>query len=76
MPSLVMFPFIQCHQTRGRALSGGFSNPLLSGSAPLCAGAGFEARERQSKEQRIAECRIEAGRIVLDIESLRQLLFG
>jgi hypothetical protein len=28
-----MFPFIQCHHTRGRALSGGFSNPLFSESA-------------------------------------------
>src|SRR6266700_920768 len=36
MPSLVMFPFIQCHQTRGRAPLGGFSNPLLSGSAEAC----------------------------------------
>jgi hypothetical protein len=34
-----MLPFIQCHQTRGRAPLGGFSNPLLSGSAA----AGAEA---------------------------------
>jgi hypothetical protein len=34
-----MFPFIQCHHTRGRALFGGFSNPLLSGSAGVCATA-------------------------------------
>jgi hypothetical protein len=27
-----MFPFIQCHQTRGRALAGGFSNPAFSES--------------------------------------------
>ena len=37
MPSLVMLPFIQCHQTRGRALPGGFSKPLFSGSGLLCA---------------------------------------
>ena len=34
-----MLPFIQCHQTRGRALAGGFSKPLLSGSACFCAAA-------------------------------------
>jgi hypothetical protein len=28
-----MFPFIQCHHTSGRALWGGFSNPLFRGSA-------------------------------------------
>src|SRR5438067_9611136 len=33
MPSLVMLPFIQCHQTRGRALLGGSAKPLASGSA-------------------------------------------
>src|ERR1700761_2739316 len=32
MPSLVMLPFIQCHQTRGRAPAGGFSKPALSES--------------------------------------------
>ena len=37
MPSLEMLPFIQCHHTRGRALAGGFSNPLLSGSDWSCA---------------------------------------
>src|SRR6516165_7112625 len=33
MPSLAMFPFIQCHHTRGRALLGGFSKALFRGSA-------------------------------------------
>jgi len=28
-----MFPFIQCHQTRGRAALGGFSNPFFSPSS-------------------------------------------
>jgi hypothetical protein len=32
-----MLPFIQCHHTCGRALSGGFSNPLWSESGLLCA---------------------------------------
>jgi hypothetical protein len=31
-----MLPFIQCHQTRGRAPLGGFSKPLLSGSGDAC----------------------------------------
>jgi len=38
MPSFVILPFIQCHQTRGCALCGGFSNPLLRESGLLCAG--------------------------------------
>src|SRR5580658_252667 len=37
MPSLEMFPFIQCHHTLGRALSGGFSKPAFNGSTELCA---------------------------------------
>jgi hypothetical protein len=32
-----MLPFIQCHQTRGRAPLGGFSKPLFSVSELLCA---------------------------------------
>jgi len=32
MPSLVMLPFIQCHQTRGRAELGGLSKPARRGS--------------------------------------------
>jgi hypothetical protein len=28
-----MFPFIQCHQTRGRAALGGFSNPFFNASS-------------------------------------------
>ena len=39
MPSFVIFPFIQCHHTRGRALAGGFSNPFLSESGEFWAGA-------------------------------------
>src|ERR1700761_577440 len=39
MPSLVMLPFIQCHQTRGRAPSGGFSKPRCKASEALCAEA-------------------------------------
>src|SRR6266403_2124401 len=38
IPSLVMFPFIQCHQTRGFALSGGFRKPLSSVSPTVCPG--------------------------------------
>src|ERR1035438_4229225 len=37
MPSLVMLPFIQCHQTRGLALSGGFWKPCWSASPEFCA---------------------------------------
>ena len=37
IPSCVMFPFIQCHHTRGLALAGGFANPLLSESDGLWA---------------------------------------
>jgi hypothetical protein len=36
MPSLLMFPFIQCHHTRGRAPLGGFSKPLFSESEFVC----------------------------------------
>src|SRR3954451_21969796 len=36
IPSLVIFPFIQCHHTRGRAPLGGFWKPLLSGSGEFC----------------------------------------
>src|ERR1017187_7390915 len=38
IPSLVMLPFIQCHQTRGLALLGGFWKPRSSGSPGFCAG--------------------------------------
>jgi len=42
MPCLVMLPFIQCHQTRGLALSGGFRKFCRSespggGAAGRCA---------------------------------------
>src|ERR1035437_10165686 len=37
MTSLVMLPFIQCHQTRGLALSGGFWKPRSSASPEFCA---------------------------------------
>src|ERR1035438_10718827 len=37
IPSLVMLPLIQCHQTRGLALSGGVWKPCTNGSA-FCAG--------------------------------------
>src|SRR6267378_998747 len=36
IPSFVMFPFIQCHQTRGFAESGGFRKPLSSVSEDDC----------------------------------------
>src|SRR3977135_1986758 len=39
IPSFVMFPFIQCHQTRGFAESGGFRKPLSSVSLGVCPGA-------------------------------------
>jgi hypothetical protein len=29
IPCLLIFPFIQCHHTRGRALCGGFTKPLF-----------------------------------------------
>ena len=39
MPSLVMLPLIQCHQTRGLALSGGFWKPRSRASSGVWAGA-------------------------------------
>jgi hypothetical protein len=33
IPSLVMLPFIQCHQTRGLALSGGATKPASRSAA-------------------------------------------
>ena len=61
MPSLVMLPFIQCHHTRGRALWGGFSKPLLSGS-PLaargaCAMAGRIDKAARSKPAEVGALR-------------------
>src|ERR1035441_792997 len=38
IPSFVMLPFIQCHQTRGLALLGGFWKPRSNGSPGFCAG--------------------------------------
>src|SRR5215470_17370959 len=37
MPSWVMLPFIQCHQTRGFAELGGLLNPSSSDSGVFCA---------------------------------------
>src|SRR5215472_7670339 len=37
MPSLVMLPFIQCHQTRGLAELGGFLNPSSRDAGVFCA---------------------------------------
>jgi hypothetical protein len=42
-----MLPFIQCHQTRGRALAGGFSKLLLRESGFVC-GAAANGRARAS----------------------------
>ncbi|MCY1168925.1 hypothetical protein D9M73_89380 [compost metagenome] len=42
MPGFATLPLSQCHQMRGRALSGGDWKPAASGSA-VCAGAGVEA---------------------------------
>src|SRR6185437_5805605 len=39
MPSLVILPFIQCHQTRGRAAAGGSRNCSRSRSGAAVAGA-------------------------------------
>src|SRR5581483_11242237 len=39
MPSFVMLPFIQCHQTLGRADCGGCSKPAFN---PSCAGLACE----------------------------------
>jgi len=52
MPCWVMLPFIQCHQTRGRALGGGVLKPLRRGSAAAWAaamGASESAPRRVSK---------------------------
>src|SRR6266567_9523968 len=57
MPSLVMLPFIQCHHTRGRAPSGGFSKPLFSESVVLCAAASVAPRVRQSTARLIFRSR-------------------
>jgi hypothetical protein len=51
MPSLVMLPFIQCHQTRGLAESGGFLKPRSRSSW---------ARAPQARNRR-------AGKISLDV---------
>ena len=44
MPSLLMFPFIQCHHTRGRALCGGSTKPLFRESPPASDGVAFDLR--------------------------------
>ena len=58
MPSLVMLPFIQCHQTRGRAPLGGFSKPLLRGRLSFAPGQGTgkEPRTMDAKANLAAEC--------------------
>src|ERR1035437_26542 len=38
MPSLLMFPFIQCHHASGRALCGGFTKPAFKVSSGACEG--------------------------------------
>lgn len=43
MPRSEMLPFIQCHQTRGRAVLGGLEKPARSESAEDAAGAGEAA---------------------------------
>src|SRR5580698_1602753 len=57
MPASVMFPFIQCHHTRGAADCGGVAKPLASASAfsasapramvPVLSGSNSEAKNRQ-----------------------------
>ena len=59
MPSLAMLPFIQCHQTRGLALSGGSRNPRSSGSA-FCAETDHAMnRAAASEAQPIVRCMID-----------------
>ena len=53
MPSWVIFPFIQCHQTRGRALLGGSSKPLFSGSKAFWAHAVPPTQRRPTVAARI-----------------------
>src|SRR5450755_727555 len=45
-PSHVTLPFIQCHHTRGRALSGGSSNPRFKSSPEFCATTAEALRAR------------------------------
>src|ERR1022692_512446 len=60
MPSLAMLPFIQCHQTRGLALSGGSRNPRSSGSA-FCAETDHAmSRAAASEAQPIVRCMIDS----------------
>src|SRR5438045_696235 len=54
MPSFVMLPFIQCHQTRGLAPSGGFWKPLFSASVALCAKERDAVRFRHNARHRAA----------------------
>ena len=58
MPSLVMLPFIQCHQTRGFAEAGGCLNPCSS--AESCAQVQVtrekDKQKGQSFNRHSAEC--------------------
>src|SRR6266702_467260 len=70
MPSLLMLPFIQCHQTSGRALCGGFRKPAFSASSGACAEfaalcARFDWPERVSRTMPTAIFPIIEGGIVL-----------
>src|SRR5215467_2801721 len=55
MPSLVMLPFIQCHQTRGLAELGGFLNPSSSDGGFCAAADTARANSMIAKVRRVRE---------------------
>src|SRR5512143_1206618 len=88
IPSFVMLPFIQCHQTRGFAESGGFRNPCSSASPEDGAGvsptdhaphatspATRPARESQGSTRRSFEFLLIAGSpwLVTDASDLQPI---
>src|SRR3954468_18304529 len=58
IPSLVIFPFIQCHQTRGFAESGGLRKPAVKGSLAVCAATHTpkQISDTTSPNTRMNEC--------------------
>src|SRR5579871_190155 len=60
MPSLLMLPFIQCHQTRGRAPLGGFSKPLRRASAEACPQAAPAAKAIKTNESDIHRLHVQS----------------
>src|SRR5262245_42455818 len=75
IPSLVTFPFVQCHHVRGRAESGGLLNPSRSGSAD-CVSVSVTAINETTMANMMRPAERTMFMVVLDLleRSLRRLV--